>query len=156
MFLLNGVWEVVPLKQGLKLESGLWVVGREDVWEVVPLKQGLKHPYPIDFLYGPFQVWEVVPLKQGLKLKNCWTCRFNMSSLRGSSIKTRIDTSVLEKVNSCLLQCLRGSSIKTRIETRAFPGYRGGNVSLRGSSIKTRIETSSLTRRNSSTLRFER
>ena len=65
------------------------------VAEVVPLKQGLK---PIIFIFHIIQrifVAEVVPLKQGLKPMYCLGGNIYTIRCRGSSIKTRIETSFL-------------------------------------------------------------
>ena len=61
-------------------------------------------------------VAEVVPLKQGLKhaIRDCKKAMNNCC--RGSSIKTRIETTCIQYCNSLIMGC-RGSSIKTRIET---------------------------------------
>ena len=62
---------------------------------------------------------------------------------RGSSIKTRIETSTGFVVGGSYIGGCRGSSIKTRIETKFSISSRRRDVqnSCRGSSIKTRIET---------------
>ena len=62
------VAEVVPLKQGLKLQL-LWLNmdSYQEVAEVVPLKQGLKLCVRHKYKTSPNTVAEVVPLKQGLK-----------------------------------------------------------------------------------------
>ena len=67
------------------------------------------------------KVAEVVPLKQGLKLTGPFLKCYNVVSCRGSSIKTRIETtSSLFDYLRYTIRC-RGSSIKTRIETLRSP-----------------------------------
>ena len=61
------------------------------VAEVVPLKQGLKLNHLL-FLAVSLLVAEVVPLKQGLKLTKQELNGELTYSCRGSSIKTRIET----------------------------------------------------------------
>ena len=66
-----------------------------------------------------------------------------MLCCRGSSIKTRIETTkpLLRRTCSHCLGC-RGSSIKTRIETYPYTQKKKqAHYRCRGSSIKTRIET---------------
>ena len=62
------VAEVVPLKQGLKLEILAYgSIFIDLVAEVVPLKQGLKPALNTAYGISKSTVAEVVPLKQGLK-----------------------------------------------------------------------------------------
>ena len=63
-----------------------------DVAEVVPLKQGLKPLNKNKYIYKKITVAEVVPLKQGLKHKVFVGFTEKILCCRGSSIKTRIET----------------------------------------------------------------
>ena len=61
------------------------------VAEVHPLKQGLKQSMYCTVSLFPI-VAEVHPLKQGLKLIVLITVLYRLTSCRGTSIKTRIET----------------------------------------------------------------
>ena len=86
------VEEELPLKQGLKLQSGNFIRKCFHVEEELPLKQGLKLALPKGTSCSPKIVEEELPLKQGLKLKQSILTVIGATGWRGTSIKTRIET----------------------------------------------------------------
>jgi len=104
------VAEEHPLKQGLKPLLSRIIVWCIRVAEEHPLKQGLKQcdTHPVQSF---IRVAEEHPLKQGLKRYVLLACYFILFCCRGTSIKTRIETVKIYKVNEIFRDCVTGLCI---------------------------------------------
>ena len=91
-----GVWEEVPVKQGLKQYAGLtWM------WPIEGMRGGSSktrietaRAYLAELIMK--YVWEEVPVKQGLKQQLAVIGYAKNMSMRGGSSKTRIETLILK------------------------------------------------------------